>query len=361
MTSRRTKTLAVAAGCTLACTAAAVTGAALVATAGARSLGQARRNRKRQFEGKVVLITGSSRGLGLAMAEEFGRHGARLVLTARDPEELQRARQYLLHRGAIEDELDAAVISCDVADAAQVKELIEQATARFGRIDVLINNASIITVGPIENQSLESFHEAMDINFFGLLNATLAVLPQMLERQSGSIVNISSIGGKVPVPHLLPYVAAKFAAAGFSEGLHAELRAKGVRVTTVCPGLMRTGSYVQAFFHGDQQREYRWFALGSTLPLVSTSAAHAARRIRRATARGDAEIIITPQAIAIAKLHGIAPSCTMRAAALVNRLVLPDPMGDDKGSMVGRHVKDPVAHPFLGLGRRAGRQYNQGV
>jgi NAD(P)-dependent dehydrogenase (short-subunit alcohol dehydrogenase family) len=351
------RTLVLAAACAAACSAGAATGAALLLTSGLR-----RRIRNRQdFAGKVVLITGSSRGLGLALAEEFGRAGARLVLTARDPAELQRARQYLLRRGAIHEELDAAVISCDVTDPAQVHELIEQATSRFGAIDVLVNNAGTITVGPVENLSLESFHETMDVNFYGMLHTTLAVLPQMLARHGGAIVNICSIGSKIPVPHLLPYTASKFAAAGFSEGLHIELRSKGIRVTTVCPGLMRTGSYVQAKFVGDQQREHRWFALSASLPIVSTSAAHAARRIRLATARGETELILTPQAAVAAKAFAHAPSLVSWALAQVNQRILPPADGHATGQKQGKQVKDSAIRPLIHFGRRAAQQYNQGV
>jgi NAD(P)-dependent dehydrogenase (short-subunit alcohol dehydrogenase family) len=350
------RTLVLAAACTAACAAGAATGTALLVTAGLRRI----RNRQ-DFAGKVVLITGSSRGLGLALAEEFGRAGARLVLTARDPAELQRARQYLLRRGAIHNELDAAVISCDVTDPAQVHELVEQATSRFGAIDVLVNNAGVITVGPVENLSLESFHETMDVNFYGMVHTTLAVLPQMLASHSGSIVNICSIGSKIPVPHLLPYTASKFAAVGFSEGLHVELRSKGIRVTTVCPGLMRTGSYVQAKFAGDQQREHRWFALGASLPVVSTSAAHAARRIRRATARGETELILTPQAAVAAKAFAHAPALVSWALAQVNQRILPPADGHATGQKQGKQVRDSAIHPLTHLGRRAAQRYNQGV
>ena len=113
-----------------------------------------------------------------------------------------------------------------------------------------MNNAGIILVGPLESQSLASYRQAMDVNFFGALHTTLAVLPQMLARGEGAIVNIASIGGKVAFPYLLPYVASKFAMTGWSQGLRAELAGKGIRVTTVSPGIMRTGSHIQARFSG---------------------------------------------------------------------------------------------------------------
>src|SRR5450759_4776995 len=113
------------------------------------------------------------------------------------------------------------------------------------------------------------FELAMDVMYWGVLYPTLAVLPQMREHKRGRIVNITSIGGKVSIPHLLPYNSAKFAAVGLSEGLRAELAMDGVTVTTIVPGLMRTGSHINAYFKGKQEREYTWFALGASLPVIS--------------------------------------------------------------------------------------------
>ncbi|HKW67349.1 MAG TPA: SDR family NAD(P)-dependent oxidoreductase, partial [Terriglobales bacterium] len=245
--------------------------------------------------GRVVLITGSSRGLGLALAEEFAAQGARLVICARDQRELETARVRLAARGA-----DVLAVTCDVTVQDDVQSLVNQATARFGHIDVLVNNAGVIQVGPLEAQSLTDFQEAMDVMFWGTVYPTLAVLPQMRQRRSGHVANITSIGGKVSVPHLLPYSCAKFAAVGFSEGLRAEMARHGIQVTTVVPGLMRTGSHLNAYFKGKNEDEFTWFSLGATLPVAAMSARRAARRIVAAIRRGQAELILTPQAKALA-------------------------------------------------------------
>lgn len=121
----------------------------------------------------------------------------------------------------------------------------------LSRVSVLVNCAGIITVGPVEDQPVSAFTGAMESNYYSAVYSALAVIPEMLARGEGNIVNIASIGGKLAVPHLLPYTASKFALVGFSQGLHAELRSKGIRVTTVCPGLMRTGSHIQAQFTGE--------------------------------------------------------------------------------------------------------------
>jgi NAD(P)-dependent dehydrogenase (short-subunit alcohol dehydrogenase family) len=285
---------------------------------------------------QVVVITGGSRGLGLAIAERFGRAGAKLVLAAREIEELTRARHLLLERQAVLSPDDVLLIPADLTDPTQATRLINHAIQHFGRIDVLINNAGIIEVGPVENQPLVAYRRAMATNFFAALHTTHAVLPHMLERNAEAdtsrpaIVNIASIGGKLAMPHMLPYTASKFALVGFSEGLHAELRHKGVRVTTVCPGLMRTGSHVQASFVGNQEKEYRWFSLAATTPIISASTQHAANRIFDAVINGRTEITITPQAWLAARFHGLAPATTQYVASLINEFLLPAPTSTEQ-------------------------------
>ncbi len=264
------------------------------------------------LSGKVVLITGGSRGLGLALAEEFTRHGARLVLCARNESELERARRKIVAMGA-----EVLTIPCDITDREQVQRMVDQAVTHFGQIDVLVNNAGIITVGPMQAQTLKDFEESMAVMFWGSIYPTLAVLPAMVQRQSGHIVNITSIGGKVSVPHLLPYSCAKFAQVGFSEGLHAELAKEGIHVLTVVPGLMRTGSPPNAFFKGQHRIEYALFNLLDTLPFTSISARKAAKQIVHATKRGDAEIILSIQAQLAVRFHGLFPGVTADVLGLV--------------------------------------------
>ncbi len=291
------------------------------------------RSKPRDFNGEVILIGGGSRGLGLAMAERFARAGAKLVLAARNPAELDGARQLLVERRAVSTPDDVLLVPTDLTNPVEVHALIDAALGRFGKIDVLINNAAIIEVGPFEDQTLEAFERSMHINFFGALQTIQAALPDMLRRfrergEHSAIVNISSIGGKFGVPHLLPYVAAKFALTGLSEGLHAELRPKGVRVTTVCPGLMRTGSVGGAQFTGRAEEEYKWFSWSASTPGIATSAEHAANRIFHATRRGAAEITITPQAWLGARANGLAPGVTAYVSSLANQYLLPEPNGN---------------------------------
>ena len=281
--------------------------------------------RPRITPGQVAIITGGSRGLGLALAHRFGKANLSLVLAARNQEELERARHELLHSGDVRNEDDILLVVCDLTDPAQAAGLIDQPIHAFGHLDLLINNAGIIQVGPVESHSIDTYHQTMQTNFFAALYTIYAALPHFLEQGSGSIVNIASIGGKIPVPHLAPYVAAKFALTGFSETLQAELRSKGVRVTTVCPGLMRTGGEVHAHFAGDVEKEKQWFDLGARTPLVAASPDYAANRIFAAVNSGRAEITITPQAWLAARIHGLAPELTQQLAALANQYLLPAP------------------------------------
>jgi NAD(P)-dependent dehydrogenase (short-subunit alcohol dehydrogenase family) len=286
----------------------------------------------------VVLITGGSRGLGLAIADRFARRSprgrggiVRLVLASRNRDELERAQATLLAKHPHLQPHNFHLVAADLSHPAECQRLIDETLARFGRIDVLVNNAGIIEVGPIEAQSTEAFERAMRVNFFAALYTTWAALPHLRAQtplagstRCAAIVNIASIGGKFAVPHMLPYSASKFALVGFSEGLHAELRHKGIRVTTVCPGLMRTGGEEHAHFAGDVEAEKKWFNLAAKTPGIATTARHAANRIYSAVQAGRAEITITPQAWIIARKAALFPETVQFGASLANRYLLPN-------------------------------------
>ena len=291
---------------------AAVTGALLAARA-------FRRRDAIDFRGLSVVITGGSRGLGLVLARQLAAEGARLTLLARDGEELERARADVAQRGG-----EVYAFPCDVRERVDAQGAIERAVDHYGRIDVLINNAGVIQVGPVEHMEIEDFEDAMAVHFWGPLYTILAAVPHMRSQGTGRIVNISSIGGKVAAPHLTPYAASKFALTGLSDGMRHELAKDGIQVTTVCPGLMRTGSPPNAFFKGQHSAEYAWFAVADANPLLSTSAESAARQIIDACRHGDAELVITLRAKALVILNALFPELTSAALALGNRL-LPGP------------------------------------
>jgi NAD(P)-dependent dehydrogenase (short-subunit alcohol dehydrogenase family) len=304
---------------------------------------------------KVVLITGGSRGLGLVLARELLRQGAHVAVCARDSEELERARGDLSRYGG-----SVYATPCDVTDRDRVQTMVQAVLRHFGRIDVLVNNAGTIQVGPLEHMTLEDFEVAMNAHFWGPLYTTLAVLPEMRQRRNGRIVNISSIGGKVSVPHLLPYSASKFALIGLSEGLRAELAKDHIVVTTVCPGLMRTGSPRHARFKGRHRAEHRWFSISDALPFLSQSAERAARQVIAACKRGDAQVVLSLPAQLAATMHGLFPNWTTDLLALANRLILPAPGGIGSAHLSGQDSASPWSPSWLtALSDRAAQRNNQ--
>ncbi|XHR30823.1 MAG: SDR family NAD(P)-dependent oxidoreductase [Chthoniobacteraceae bacterium] len=263
--------------------------------------------------GKVVLITGGSRGLGLALAREFARRGARIAIVARDKAELDRAKEDLLQRGA---EVWTGI--CDLRDREQISAAIREVVSYFGGLDVLVNNAGLMTVGPVESMTDDDFDKALSVHFWAPYYAMNAAIPH-LKGRDGRIVNIVSIGGKVALPHMAPYTASKFALAGLSQAFRAELIKDGIKVTTVFPGLMRTGSHLNALFKGKNEAEYRWFSLGVASPASSISATRAARQIVRAAQLGQPQLIVSFQARLLALAAAIFPNLTGRALSAVNR------------------------------------------
>jgi short-subunit dehydrogenase len=257
------------------------------------------------------------------MARSLARERARLALLARDPEELKAAAAELTAAGAT-----VLTVRCDVRKRDQVEHAIERVVEQFGTVDVLINNAGIIQVGPFEHMTVEDFEDAMAVHFYGPLYTTLAVLPHMRKAGAGRIVNISSIGGKVGTPHLLPYAASKFALTGFSDSLRAELWRYNILVTTVIPGLMRTGSPPNARFKGRHKQEYAWFVLSDSLPLLSMNAERAAQKIVEACREGAAQVTLGIQTKAAVLLNDLLPGASARMAAWANCLLpKPDPSG----------------------------------
>jgi short-subunit dehydrogenase len=334
----------------------ALLAAGLATTLGAGAL--LRRRREADLSGEVALITGGSRGLGFLLARELGRSGCRVAICARDADELERARQDLQN-----DKIEMFGLLCDVTDRGQVERMVAAVGNRFGRVDLLVNNAGVIQVGPLEQLSVADFSEAMAIMYWGVVYPTLAVLPQMRARRSGRIVTITSIGGKVSVPHLLPYSSAKFAAVGFSEGLRGELARDGIVVTTIAPGLMRTGSHLNALFKGRRSAEFTWFSVGASLPFISMDAERAARQIVSAIKRGEAERVLSVPATLLALAHGVAPGITANLFAAVNRFVLPSAESGADTALRGMEIE--VSEPsrlrdgLTSLGRSAAQRYHE--
>jgi NAD(P)-dependent dehydrogenase (short-subunit alcohol dehydrogenase family) len=272
--------------------------------------------RERSFAGKVVAITGGSRGLGLEMARLWRGEGAKVAVCARRKTELKKAAREL---GADDDGF--LTIPCDITERDQAKAFVEQIVDHWGTIDVLVNNAGIIQAGPVDCMTLEDFESTMATHFWGPLYLIQAALPFMRANGGGKIVNIASIGGEISVPHLVPYSASKFALVGLSEGLSAELRSAGIEILTVCPGLMRTGSPRNAEFKGNHRAEYAWFSISDSLPIISISSRFAARRIVAACRRGRRHLRLSLPAKAAVPFRAVFPNLTSRVLSLINRLL----------------------------------------
>jgi NAD(P)-dependent dehydrogenase (short-subunit alcohol dehydrogenase family) len=314
-----------------------------------------RHRRTLDLTGRVVVITGGSRGLGLVLARALVERGARVAICARDEAELARARSELEQLGG-----DVFTAVCDVSERDDVLRFIASVEDDFGPIDVLVNNAGIIQVGPLELMTEDDFERALQVNLRGPLHAMLAVLPAMRRRGAGRIVNIASIGGKIAVPHLAPYTTSKFALVGLSEAMRAELVKDGIYVTTVCPGLMRTGSARHAWFKGHVQAEYAWFSIGDSNSLSSVSAESAVEQIIRAFCRGDAGVVISPQAKLASFIHGLAPGLVQEALAVVARMMPGPTPARSKLAVEGKDAESAFSpSPFTRQSDAAARRNNE--
>ena len=299
-----------------------------------------------EYRGKHAVITGGSRGLGLVLARQLGAAVARLSICSRDPNELARG-------------FDATAVECDATDRGRVREFFAHARRQNGPIDVLVNNAGVIRVGPADLMGADDFEQSLKTHFWAAFNTCSEALPEMKARRAGRIVNVASVGGKVAVPHLLPDSTGKFALVGYSTGLRAEVAADGVVVTTVSPGLMRTGTHLNAEFKGRAEEEYAWFALGNGLPGLSAGVESAAAQILAACARGDGELVLgLPAKLAVAAT-ALAPNLTAALLALVNRLLLPESGGDWTAVARGRDSRGKLRPAFTRLTDRAAVANNE--
>ncbi len=308
------------------------------------------------FTGKSVVITGGSRGLGLTIARQIATEGARIALLARDEEELETACAELRGIGA-----DALPVSCDLLDRAQSLGAIETVMDRFGAIDVLINNAGIIEIGPLENMRRKDFDKSMQLHLWAPFNLIQQVIPHMRRQRGGRIVNIASIGGKVAVPHMAPYSMSKFALVGLSDAFRSELAADNIHVTTVTPGLMRTGSQVHAQFKGNHGAEYGWFALSASLPFTAVKVERAARKIVEACRRGQSSLVIGLHARLAIVGNALFPGLTGETMKLVNRL-LPSAVGvEGDALMTGAEAREEATLPdwLLRFGETASAEHNE--
>jgi short-subunit dehydrogenase len=318
------------------------------ATAGLVLGAKLRQRRRHALRGRVVLITGGSRGLGLELAREIGRRGARVVITARDPEEIGRAVVDLRARG-----VTVLGIACDVTSSTEIGEMLRHVGRIWEPVQVLVNNAGQIEVGPAEHMVEADHRRLLELHALAPMRLIEAVIPEMRTAGRGQIVNIASVGGLLPLPHMLPYCASKHALVGLSRGDRVELDKYGITVATVAPGMMRTGSSRHATFKGRHRAEFTWFSLLTGLPGLSVSVQSAARQIVHAMERGETEVVIGSLARTGALAHKLAPRVTQALMAGANRL-LPGPGRDGNRSWRGEESETLLTRsPLLRWSRRA--------
>jgi short-subunit dehydrogenase len=321
--------------------------------AGAVVRGLVRQRRRIDLADKIVVVTGGSRGLGLVLARELLRRSARVAICARDEDELDRARFELSALGRV------FASACDLTSRSDIHRFMTEVRDELGPIDVLINNAGVAVVGPAELMTPDDYEESMRTHLWGPLHAMMAVIPEMRQRRAGRIVNISSIGGKLAIPHLVPYSASKFALTGLSAGLRAELAKDGVHVTTACPGLIRTGSPRNAAFRGNHRAEYAWFDIADSLPLLSMNAERAARQILDACEHGDPEVVPGLPAKLAVLASAIAPNLVQELVGLAAR-ALPAARPGGRERRTGAESESPLAPSILtALGDAAARRNNE--
>jgi short-subunit dehydrogenase len=297
-----------------------------------------RYSRRIKVAGKVAVITGGSRGIGLQVAHELARKGAKLLVCARDEGELRLAQEDLERHGG-----DVLAVTCDVTSVEQVGNVVYQAIERFGQVDILVTCAGIIVNGPVSHMKLDDFRRVMDVNFFGTLNFILAVAPEMRRRREGRIVAIGSLGGVYPAPHSAPYAASKFAVVGLTETLRSELQNNGIYVTTVNPGFVRDGAIANAQFKGNHEAEKSLAVTASNLPLMTIDPRLLAKRIVNALEHGDADLTTPLIPKLQARFHGAMPTLSGEILAIINRL-LPhrDGNGGDR-AREGADISDELA------------------
>ncbi|NMO14548.1 SDR family oxidoreductase [Pyxidicoccus fallax] len=332
----------------------------LLAGAGLALSAATRRARRIDLRGRVVLITGGARGLGFAIARAFLQRGSRLAICGRDGDKVAQAVEALRREGG-----DVFGAACDTSNPEQVRGFVDQVLARFGTIDVLVNNAGQCFVGPAAQLEAETVEKALRGIFWLQFHPTMAVLPHMRTRRFGRIVNITSISGKLPVAHQAAYTLGKYAVTGWSETLAIELARDGVHVSTLTPPPLRNGAPMHVHFNGAREGEFIWFTRILTSRLATTTADRVARVVVDAAEHGDRERTITPLSWLGARVQGLAPNLMTWFMTQVERFQPPPGAPGERSPMRPGHEvvngsQDPRVHALAATARADEEQYLPG-
>lgn len=311
------------------------------------------------FYGKTAYITGGSRGLGLSLAWNLLERGADVVLVARDLKELEVAEK-TLRRDYPDAEIYLSV--CDITDKNDLRKSFYEAAADLDGIDILINNAGSTIVGPFAAMDREDFEAQMNVHFYAAIESTRIAREHFIARGGGHIINICALGGKTGLPHMSAYDASKFALAGFSQGVQAELARDGIQVTTVFPFLVRTGSPIQTVFKGDHEKEFKIYAALESLPFVSMSADEAAKKILDALALGQTEVVLSSLGQIRIVLGALLPELTGVATELAAR-VLPYDLSKERrtGAEIAGHRRRTKEEKMYNQIPRHDAKFNLGL
>ena len=312
------------------------------------------------FAGKTCVVTGGSRGFGLVLARKLARAGASVAVCARTADQVRRAADELARRA---DPRRVVGGVCDVTDRGQVRRFLADVTEKLGPVDVLVNNAGLISFGPQASLTPQDYEDSLKTHFWGPYFFTEECLPEMKRRGAGRILNVASVGGRVPLTHGNAYTVGKHALVGYSEGLRCEAVKHGVYITTACPGLMRTGSPRHALVRGKHELEYAGFKILDSLPGLSCSAERAADVCLAALAAGKPEVIPPLPFAAATLFHDTCRNLSLDLLGLLNRALpdTPGPIGDQTTPAVkGYEAETPLTKsPLTELTERAAVRNNE--
>lgn len=255
----------------------------------------------KNLTGKVAVVTGGSKGIGKCIAKRLAEESAVVAIIASSQKTLDSTSQELREQGG-----NVHAYQCDLSDAKNWYKTYEQIVSELGQVDILVNNAGAGTFKPIEQQTKAEALLPVQLPYGAAVAASHSVIPGMIERGEGHIVNMISPAGLLPIPNMMPYTSSRHAMVGLSQSLYEELHHKGIGVTMVCPGEVKT----EYFQHNDA--DMRWYPkISKVFPALEPS--YVARMVVEGIKNQDREIIVPASLKVMLKVYGIAPRFWIRS------------------------------------------------